>query len=591
MKLIHHPYSLVKRNPAASALCFSAAALLLVFAISFVRSEQTVYYYDYANYWIRLHHLSRWFGTEPIGALKQVIYSIRYSEYNDLATVLLLPWQSIAGNSRLAFITGLALTFAFPAVLSFACFFTKLVNDNQQNRQVIFCIGFLGLMISPQLWTPLLYGYVGTGGLVMVFLIWTISLPKPLAEHDYREIMILAGLLCLLVLFRRWYAYWVAGFLLAVTFETAGLSLLRNRFQLKLYLPVLARLSVLGFGSLICFLVVATPIGIQMLTTDYGDIYSGYKYTSDFAGVMRVLHIHFGTMSLLTAAVGCGLMLTKTQLRRPALIMFLQFWISLLLFIRTQDLGTHHYYILIPAVYSFSIYCFYRLLLCTSSIIIRRVISLVVGILLLANFAVMFYPSMKNSFVARSPLFPELRHYPMIRGDLDQLHALLEYFDKLEMETANSIYVLASGRQLNFTILYNLCAYGEKSYEFCEGIAITNDIDKRDGFPFHFFDAQYVITTNPLQYHLPDKNDQLVVSILRSRLISGQGIGAQYQLVNQRFLLDKEVEVLLYRKISDRYNEDSLDDLEALLVARYPHLAEKFTFTPELLNKLTGGTH
>ena len=45
-------------------------------------------------------------------------------------------------------------------------------------------------------------------------------------------------------------------------------------------MPVIRNVTAAGLASVSVFLLVATPISIKMLTTNYSNIYSGYRWTT-----------------------------------------------------------------------------------------------------------------------------------------------------------------------------------------------------------------------------------------------------------------------------------------------------------------------
>jgi hypothetical protein len=99
-------------------------------------------------------------------------------------------------------------------------------------------------------------------------------------------------------------------------------------------------------------------------------------------------------------------------------------------------------------------------------------------------------------------------------------------------------------------------------------------VDKRDGFPYHFFEAKYVIIGEPIQYHL-NPNDQRVVGILGDQILQHKKIGSSYERLPFEFSLDNNVIVLIYEKKFPVRKAD-IEDLSELFISYYPDKKPKF---------------
>ncbi len=99
----------------------------------------------------------------------------------------------------------------------------------------------------------------------------------------------------------------------------------------------------------------------------------------------------------------------------------------------------------------------------------------------------------------------------------------------------------------------------------------TADIDLRDGFPIHFFDADFVITTEPVQIHMREQ-DQAVVAKL-TELVTSMPLAGHFKLVKETSLYPKEnddgVTFKVYEKISP-FDKSAIDFVENVFVKLYP---------------------
>jgi hypothetical protein len=62
------------------------------------------------------------------------------------------------------------------------------------------------------LWAPVLRGLPDVLGVLVIGSILLLHFAKPLAEQRPARLVTIGLLLCLLVLLRRWYAFWVVAF-------------------------------------------------------------------------------------------------------------------------------------------------------------------------------------------------------------------------------------------------------------------------------------------------------------------------------------------------------------------------------------------
>jgi len=560
---------------------------LLLFIYSFINKEHFIYYWDFANYWFRYRVFNELFPGNPITALEKVIFSVRHSEYNLFPVSLLLPSGLLFGNSRLSFILGNAVIFNFPTIILFAYFFKARISEEfkSDRSRYGFILAVLCFGGFPQLWVPVLCGYLGAGGLFLAIWVLTIYCRKPLTSQRYTSIFTMALLLSLMVVFRRWYAYWVLGFLLSITVVELVLLAKKYHSNFREYIPGIGRLFILGGSSFGIFVLLATPQAIEMLTTDYGDIYSGYKTLISFVDILNTLNYFFGPLTLFTAGFGALFAFTHTRNTKIATVLFLQFWVSLLLFTNTQDMGYHHNYILLPSLLFFV--CFFWAVLVTSvKNRTSRIICLITIVcLLIVNFSIVVSPPVARTLQEVDIVFPRLRYFPKNRTDLGEIQRILQYMGEKNLNKADKVYVLASGYALNDDILIKGCKTAEEQHSFCDSFAISAHVDKRDGLPLNIFQSKYIITTDPVQIHM-DQKDQQVIGILRTLLVNQNGFGRNFKKLDVEFKLEDNVRVLVYQRIDKKFDKEDLENLSRRFVSLYPTHRDKFTFPADILEQI-----
>jgi hypothetical protein len=246
----------------------------------------------------------------------------------------------------------------------------------------------------------------------------------------------------------------------------------------------------------------------------------------------------------------------------------MQSFIVFVLFLRTQDFGPQHYYLLIPGI-ALGIAGVVTGLWTQITNGWWRAASIgLVFTALLVSSATVFYPVAASVSGSLGRLVPQVKFYPLVRNDLNVLSQLLDRMDELELEQHGAIYVLASSVLLNSSILQNACKFDLKRRFFCDRFLNTNDVDKRDGFPRQFLHAKYLVVASPTQYHL-HAEDQRVIGILTREVMEGHGIGKSFQRLPEEFKLDNGVTAWIFAKVTPFQRKD-LDALANEFAGYYP---------------------
>ena len=140
--------------------------------------------------------------------------------------------------------------------------------------------------------------------------------------------------------------------------------------------------------------------------------------------------------------------------------------------------------------------------------------------------------------------------------------------NKLTVGTEKKIYSLVDSGIYNCHTLKKL--YMPENREAIPNLMDNFEIDLRDGFPIHFFYADYVIVSEPIQIHLLDKDQQIVVKL--ADLID------KYSPISWHFRKIKEytfnaagqpVKFKVYEKIAP-FERSDIDFFEKTFVNLYP---------------------
>jgi hypothetical protein len=164
---------------------------------------------------------------------------------------------------------------ALPAAFLMALLVQRMSSAKRSISSLVLATSII-LTLHP-LWVPLLQGMPEVVGVVVIGGILLLHFGKPLAEQRLNYLLATGLLLCLLMLLRRWYAYWVVAFFPALA-VAQGLDIYqRHGLAWQQYIVTARNATIIGLTFLIALFGVAPPFALKAITTDYSDIYSAYR--------------------------------------------------------------------------------------------------------------------------------------------------------------------------------------------------------------------------------------------------------------------------------------------------------------------------
>ncbi|HEY8562270.1 MAG TPA: hypothetical protein VIL74_17980 [Pyrinomonadaceae bacterium] len=585
-RLKQFPPGLRKSAPLLILFGFTLA-LIVYFVVGFVARERFIYFWDYWTYYHLFADLGRKFADQPLKALDSINVSMRKSEYNNTGVVPLMPFYFIFGAGRAAYVAAVAVVYGFSTIVFFPALLKKITGFDGGARRIekllFFALAIALLGLLPQFWIPVLLGYYDVGGVGLIFLILYFYFRKGWREQTTKNLIVIGLTVFALVIFRRWYAYWPVGFFAALAAREI-FSFLAGGRDLKNLKTGLKNILIAGAASALVYFALATQIAVRMLKTDYGVIYSAYRSNAGVFEDLSKLYGYFGTFTMLLALGGAARMLASKALRARALFLGVLFAVTFYSFTRTQDMDFHHYYwalsILIIFAAVFAVETFRRL----ESLKSQTALVSVLLLLSAANFATVFSGKAGTFLSPVEFLFSKARLAPKVRNDLDELHRLLRTLDELTRARRQMIYVLSSSTSLNSSILIVGCEQFEPELLLLkERIFYGHDVDKRDGFPFQLYEADFVVVADPPGYHLRP-GDQKIVGVLAEQFIKGQTVGGAFKKLPAEFTLDDASKVFIYQK-ERKYTADELMSVSRMFTGFYPEQRAKFEISAEMIGK------
>ena len=222
----------------------------------------------------------------------------------------------------------------------------------------------------------------------------------------------------------------------------------------------------------------------HILTYDIRTAYSAYTLGLDFS-TRYIHHVNYlGIVIYALFIIGLLVSLFNKKLLPHTIFFATWFFTSELLICRVQLIDRqHNYTMLLPFVFAIAI-------------LIAFVWSerKAFGAALL--FLLTFNLCQSYSLTLFTPNYFTSGYLISVRHDIEDLKKFLNELNELTTRTDKRVYFLASSGEYNSAVLS--CIYLPEKHNALQNLIGTRDIDLRDGFPIDFFDADYVVVTDPI---------------------------------------------------------------------------------------------
>ena len=534
-----------------------------------------VLYWDYPRYWDMtslLHETVRANGIYD--GFKLVVNSLG-SEYTRVPAIL--PAVLTAGVepiSRLDYMLAVTICYAIPAYLAVGMLSFRLANGVTMRRRIsvsrkgaadlVILAALASISLAPVFLASYLRNMPDIGGVAIAVaalfaayrLIALVVDDVTCEEEQHRNIDLLATtamlayLLALLFLFRRWYVFFSIG-LAASTVIQLAYELIRSRlpFRIKLRHVVIAVAT-----SIVVAVSVGGEIAIHwLLTLDrraYGDMYASYWH-----GWQAELFSVLGTMGMLTPALCCGIaayLVTHASSRRLLLLLIGASLVALAGFYQIQSMAFHHYYLLMPLVGGMA---------GAGTMLSWQLFprSLVVAFMLALGLWNIFFPALGGWSGYFRPEWISLR--PIVRTDAPELKRLGTWLAH-RVAPGDRYCVLASSTILNVTLsagIWQLDPSDPQLLSLKTKAIHLSEVDTMSGPPPRAIaQCSIVLIGEPLQIHMAAENQQTVI-IPAKDILTGSGIGAAFKKLPDEFTLSHGVRVLAYARIREIAEAELLD--------------------------------
>ena len=474
-----------------------AAALLYFFWALDRRSF--VYIWDYFNYINKQYSAEAAFLQGPAAGFQYIFGSFAEDYTNFITLFLDFPFcLSDRTGDSFAFCQVFSI---LPMLLVLLAGLTIKVGQmlRVKNRFWYFLMGFSWCITFPFLRMSAMLGQPDWFGLIFGFSILLLTLDFRFESLQPVRFCLLFAATAAIILSRRWYLYFVVGYYFAYALLVLVSSVCTARAgQKPQALMQVRNLVLFGLMSMVAMLILLWPMVRKILGFDYAGRYSYYN----FGGLTLELAAQALRIGLLNfILLGLGLWFAAKR-RLPALpcLAGAELLISLLLFIRVQNSGSHQMLLFLPG---------WLLLFLTGAAALAEGIQKHRGLKLFYwVFTLVFAVSVRCSplTVVAMPGFL-VDHFPLkAASEFVRLDKLI--YDRKDLPQikaiANWIDTHCAEGELSYMIPHDML-YCPDHFKNCQlpatpindKLAFGFSVPGTHNFPMQFFEAKYILTADP----------------------------------------------------------------------------------------------
>lgn len=460
-----------------------------------------IYYWDYANYILKQYEAEAAFAQSPAAGFGYIFSSLTedYTAFICLFTEFPFCLTSRSGNSYAA--SQLVCIFPTLAVLLAGLVIKVGEVMRVKNSSGFFVIGLGWCVTFPFLRMSALLSQPDWFGLIFAFMVLLLTVDFRFERLEPARCIALFFATAAIIITRRWYLYFVVGYYFAYALLVLTGCVRMAASGQKRPAAVLARNLVLfGIAAMAAMLALLWPLVKHILQYSYSSHYAYYN-VGGLALELLQQALRIGLLNLIVIILGFVL---AARRRLPALpcLAICELALSLVLFTRVQNSGSHQMLLFVPA-YLLLFLCGAAYLADTLSkhralklgyIVFTFVFALSVRCSPLTIVALP-EPVMHivASFWPYAAEFVRLDTLIYDRADLGQIQALTQWIDE-NCSDGETAYMIPHDMLYNPDMFKN-CALPEIqiSDKLCFGFSVLGTHD----FPTGFFDSTYVITASP----------------------------------------------------------------------------------------------
>ena len=465
-------------------------------------SRTFLYHWDYVNYILKQYHAEAAFAQSTGAGFRFLLDSITedYTNFITLFTEFPFCLSGKTGDDY-AFCQVFSV---LPSLLVLLAGLTVKVGRmlRVKNRFWYFLIGFSWCATFPFVRMSAVLGQPDWFGLIFAFMLMLLTLDYRFDGIDLPRYLLIFAATAGIILTRRWYLYFVVGYCFAYVLLLAVSSIrLAKDGQPSRAVHRMVRLVVFGLCAAGAMVLLLLPMVRKILSFDYAGRYSYYN----FGGITLELAAQTLRIGLLNfILIGLGLWFAAKR-RLPALpcLAGTELLVSLVLFTRVQNTGSHQMLLFVPG---------WLLLFLVGSAALADGLKKHTAVKLCYwGFTMVFAVSVRCSplttvalpgfVVDHFPLkavseFVRLDKLTYDRTDAAQIQRVDDWIDAhCDAEKGEFAYMIPHDMLYNSDIFqYAALPDIQLQGKLAAGISIPGTHE----FPVRFFEAKYVLTAEPL---------------------------------------------------------------------------------------------
>ena len=465
-------------------------------------SRTFLYHWDYVNYILKQYHAEAAFAQSTGAGFRFLLDSITedYTNFITLFTEFPFCLSGKTGDDY-AFCQVFSV---LPSLLVLLAGLTVKVGRmlRVKNRFWYFLIGFSWCATFPFVRMSAVLGQPDWFGLIFAFMLMLLTLDYRFDGIDLPRYLLIFAATAGIILTRRWYLYFVVGYCFAYVLLLAVSSIrLAKDGQPSRAVHRMVRLVVFGLCAAGAMVLLLLPMVRKILSFDYAGRYSYYN----FGGITLELAAQTLRIGLLNfIPIGMGLWFAAKR-RLPALpcLAGAELLVSLVLFTRVQNTGSHQMLLFVPG---------WLLLFLVGSAALADGLKKHTAVKLCYwGFTMVFAVSVRCSplttvalpgfVVDHFPLkavseFVRLDKLTYDRTDAAQIQRVDDWIDAYcDAEKGEFAYMIPHDMLYNSDIFqYAALPDIQLQGKLAAGISIPGTHE----FPVRFFEAKYVLTAEPL---------------------------------------------------------------------------------------------
>ena len=369
-----------------------------------------------------------------------------------------------------------------------------------KNRFWYFLIGMTWMVTYPWLRMSAMLSQPDWFGLIFGFSILLLTLDFRFEKLEPVRFCLLFAATAAIILSRRWYLYFVVGYYFAYAVLVLVSSARTARAgQKKQALLQVRNLVLFGLMSMVAMLVLLWPMVSRILAYSYAERYSYYN-GGGFAAEISLQFWRMGLMNLVL--VGMGLWFSLKKHRMPALpcLAGLEILLSMLLFTRIQNTGSHQMLLFLPG--------WFLLFLLGAAALAEGISRFRAAKVVFWVFTLVFATSVRCSPLTTIALPGFLvDHFPLaVTEEFVRLDKLI--YDRKDLPQIKAIASWIDTHCADGEIAYMIphdTLYCPDHFKNCQlpatpindKLAFGFSVPGTHNFPMQFFEAKYVLTADP----------------------------------------------------------------------------------------------